>query len=213
MNVQKGDLTIIVLSDGAGSAQESEIGSRITCECTASLALNAFDRWFQQNVRNIVDEVLDNIIGELEKISDNQCQGFASTLLFVICDDEKYIAGHLGDGKIAKFNNGKVVAETSGYRGDFANTTVFTTSANAREKFEVTKGSIEQTTGFALMSDGAADTLFSNDTKEFAHAVSDLINILSKHSPNICLRVLNDLIKTGMQTNTSDDCAVALMAR
>ena len=152
------DTYVITLADGAGSARLSHYGAECVTKCIADELGSHFESYWDETEARIAKERLFHEISEsLQQIAEQQdCQlkDLASTLLAVAVKDERYIILHLGDGVIGYCKEGVLKVASAPNNGEFANTTVFTTSSDACSQMKVFRGPLNGINGFVLMSDG-----------------------------------------------------------
>jgi hypothetical protein len=89
-----GDVDVLVLSDGLGGLEHSEIGSLAACEAVIKASQNTnFDNYAPVD---FISKIYNNW-QELISLPENEC---AATCLFCIATKENVLAGQLGDGFI-----------------------------------------------------------------------------------------------------------------
>ena len=156
------DTYVITLADGAGSARLSHYGAECVTKCIADeLGLNFESYWDETEARIAKERLFKEISESLQEIAgqyDCQLKDMASTLLAVAVKDERYIILHLGDGVIGYCKEGVLKVASAPNNGEFANTTVFTTSSDACSQMKVFRGLLNGSNGFVLMSDGPEES-------------------------------------------------------
>ena len=153
----------IVLADGAGSASLSELGAELTCKSVLRTFHRDFEELFDMDPSLAKTKIIHSIrtrLGIKAKKFNQKKEELASTLLFVSIKNNKYIAGHIGDGIIGIIDEkGDAIVLSEPENGEFANTTYFTTSKNYKYHLRLYRGEIDNYNSFFLMSDGAAEGL------------------------------------------------------
>jgi Protein phosphatase 2C len=170
-DVDGNPVTILVLSDGAGSAAQAEVGSTLACETFAKLVADYISAGGR--VENISRDLAGRwIAGVLYRLSlkswhaELRPRDYACTLLTVISGTQATMFLQVGDGAI-------VISDgwTTSWRhvfwpqhGEFANTTNFITSEDVFEimDFLVTT---EPVVEIALFSDGLENMLLQKASK------------------------------------------------
>src|SRR5258708_4734397 len=100
-----GQLLVAVVSDGAGSASHSQLGSHIACEkfiAVVQVYLSTGGRVCDIN-RRLAEEWLQQVASEIEeraKASDHQTRDYACTLLAAIVSEDAAAFLQIGDGAI-----------------------------------------------------------------------------------------------------------------
>ena len=160
---------IVAISDGAGSACLSHLGSteaiRYLLELIPRSNLNLAEI-SKENVKEWLQKVLEHLqsVAEREK---SPLSEFACTLLFGIVAENQSIFCQIGDGGWVVVKNDELLAVTWPQMGQFANITTFLTTAGALDamQFEKIDGKLSALAGF---SDGL-QTLALNFTNRSAH--------------------------------------------
>ena len=127
----------------------------------------------RQRIHRHLIELLDRAAAR----HDCATNDLASTLLFVAHKAGRFVAGHIGDGVIAQLEaDGAPVTLSYPDNGEFANSTVFVTDPSALDKFRLFHGESDPNLiGFALMSDGCAESLYDKKTGRPATAIAKLL--------------------------------------
>ena len=104
---QKDNLSCATVCDGAGSADNSAIGARITADIACNLVVQNFDRYYLSSPHEVSAEVIDEALHEFESVAHEKAipiKTLACTLSFVAAKATrksiKYIGGNLGDGMV-----------------------------------------------------------------------------------------------------------------
>ena len=153
-------VTILVVSDGAGSASEAAIGSTLACETFAKLVADYISSGgLVDNIsRDLATRWLAGIVYRLSLKSwdeDKDIRDYACTLLAVICGEPTTVFLQIGDGAIV-ISDGWTTAWRYIFwpqHGEFANTTNFITSEDALDVLEFQK-TTEPVAELALFTDG-----------------------------------------------------------
>ena len=211
-----GSVTAAVVADGAGSASRSDIGAAVAADVVLDLLEQRFEWLAGAEETAIGEEIVSRIRDRFGAVASNlgiETKELACTLLFVAIDGEGYLSGHLGDGFIACQRGDTAIPFSIHERGEFANETVFVTSRGADTRLRVRKGSTEGIAGFALMTDGAAESLYSRHDGKIARAVAKMIGWLESSERDEAQDLLESSLKGPIRGHTSDDCSIALLCR
>ena len=177
---QSGNLNIIALSDGAGSAKYSHFGAEKSVKFVCEEFSKNFDGYFNQQDGNVVKSaILSKVRSRMIDLSnehDCEISDLAHTLLFVAIKDNNFILFHIGDGIIGCVKNGQIKVASLPTNGEFANVTVFATSDDALQNAKIIKGKIDQIEGFVLMSDGSSESFYDKQSKNLTKILLKLIN-------------------------------------
>lgn len=213
-------MACIALADGAGSRPRSEIGAEAVVRSTLRILSSQFDEIYRECEgaldmarRHIQSELLKSLSRAARK---EKCDisALASTLLFVAHKGSRFLAGHIGDGVIARIDDAGAPHTLSfPDNGEFANSTVFVTDPLAVERFRLIHGSAEVgASGFVLMSDGCTESLYNKRIGVPAAAISKLhawnLQLSRKKMDAILLANLQQTIAK----KSTDDCSLALLS-
>ena len=201
----------IVLADGAGTASLAKLGAELTCKSVLRMFDRYFDELFGTDSLLAKTKIIHRIrtrLGIKAKKYNQKKDELASTLLFVSIKNNKFIAGHLGDGIIGIIDEkGDTSVLSEAENGEFANTTYFTTSENYSYHLRLYRGEINNYNSFFLMSDGAADCLYHKKQKTFAPAIRSFSNWIEKYDvESVNQALLENMIKM-FPKYTTDDCS------
>ncbi|MDZ8262563.1 PP2C family serine/threonine-protein phosphatase [Nostoc sp. ChiQUE01b] len=144
------DVIVGAVADGAGSAKNSDIGSKLAVETVLKcfFDINEFPQkqafsqpLSKEEAQKVFAEIVNQVITELHNQADKEdysVNDLACTLLFFIATPDWFAAMQIGDGFIV------VRSQESEYKllfqpdkGEFANETTFITSTNALEEMQV----------------------------------------------------------------------------
>ncbi|HWH87878.1 MAG TPA: PP2C family serine/threonine-protein phosphatase [Pseudomonas sp.] len=212
-------VTCVALADGAGSRARSEVGAQVAVTATlAYLCKNFESLWLNMDKHNtkaaqrLVHRCLDAFRRKSAKLGCKN-DDLACTLLFVAYSQGRYIAGHLGDGVIASVDaDGRLQTLSVPENGEFANTTWFLTDPKAIPKLRLYRAKVETPMGFAIMSDGTAESLYQKSSAAPAQAVRTLLDWNATLPGKKFKAVLNENLQTSIARKTSDDCALGLIS-
>lgn len=213
-------LACIALADGAGSRALSEFGAEAAVKTTLRFLAQHFDALWTQAEHDdaaVAGQLLDACLAALcRKARRLQCrpEDLACTLLFVAHRGGRYLAGHLGDGFIARLTEeGGVEALSHPDNGEFSNTTVFVTDPAAARRLRIVRGTQAGSVGFAIMSDGTAESLYQKASR--APAVGALEKLLGWNASlarGEMEKILAANLEQAFARRSSDDCSLALLS-
>lgn len=213
-------MACIALADGAGSRQKSQIGAEAVVRSALQILESQFDEIYSICERDkvaaqrYIHQKLITVLQHKAVKHDCEVNELASTLLFAAHKQGRLIAGHIGDGVIAQVDsdgNAKTLSHPE--NGEYANTTAFVTDSLAEERLRLFHCQLDaRVVGFALMSDGCAESLYDKQSGNPATAVSKLITwnaMLSRKGINT---VLISNLEKSFSRKSSDDCSLALLS-
>ncbi|OYQ78712.1 hypothetical protein B9T19_07645 [Ignatzschineria sp. F8392] len=215
-SIQEDEVYIIALADGAGSARYSHIGADSTVRNAAHYLSRNFDIIYNSDNAFIVKQnIINNILEELNAISLAQnisLKDLASTLLLVAVKGDNFIIFHIGDGVIGYLKDEELKIASHPENGEFANSTIFTTSTQVIRDSKIIKGNLSGIEGFVLMSDGSADSLYSKTQKKLAPIISRLMQLSRTSNREILELALLDSFTNNVRKKTLDDCSINMMS-
>lgn len=211
------DVYVITLADGAGSARLSHYGAECVTKCIADeLGGNFESYWAETEGRIAKERLFQEISGSLQQIAERhncQLKDLASTLLAVAVKDERYIILHLGDGVIGYSKEGLLKVASAPNNGEFANTTIFTTSSDACSQMKVFRGLLNGINGFVLMSDGPESCLYDKKSNELANGLLQILEDASGEDLKEVTEGIEEAMDTVITKHTLDDCSLAFMVK
>ena len=217
---RKVDMGAVALADGAGSRAQSQFGAEAVVRASLRLVTTEFDALYERFVqdpaaaRSFIHERLMRALKRQAKRLDCEVDALASTLLCAAHKGDRYLAFHLGDGVIVSVD-GAGAAQTLSHpdNGEYANTTYFVTDAAAQDRIRLYYGEEpSRVTGFALMSDGCAETLYDKRTGSPASAVSKMVTWTRDLKRAAAMAVLDGNMERVFTKKSADDCALVLLA-
>ncbi|MFS0576646.1 PP2C family serine/threonine-protein phosphatase [Sporosarcina sp. 179-K 3D1 HS] len=204
----------IILADGAGSYEHSHLGAERVVTKLAYYLCDRFDRLNTLESRDIAGELhayLHEQLNVLVLDHDRNKEEFSSTLLFVVTKGEDYIAGHVGDGIIVKYEGGNTEILSEPENGLYENETYFVSMDALHEHFRIYRGTVKEDSGFAIMSDGSAASFYSKSQGLDTQNLGVIIDHFQKATTNTFSEDLNALL-IALIENTDDDCSIAVLA-
>lgn len=204
----------ISLADGAGSALKPEIGADIATKQVNKTVTKHFDYIFESDIFSASHKLTHAIrtaFGIYAKRYNCKIKDLATTLLFACVKDDKFIAGHIGDGILAFLKNDELVVVSPPDNGEFVNETYFITSNSYKNRFRLFKGNLNEIEGFVLMTDGTCESLFDKREKKLAPVVFTLFEWLDNYSTEEVNSALKENFEGIIRKKTTDDCSIGLL--
>lgn len=171
IRTKEGQVVVVVVCDGAGSAAHSEIGSWLASTTFMELVEVHFEDGGRlvdidrTTVADWVGRTADRLIARAKE-DENLPKDYSCTLLAAVVGDEAAVFVQIGDGAIVVSHG-----EEDGWNwvfwpqhGEYANQTVFVLSANAVDElqFDLAPRRIDE---FAVFSDGIERMVLHGATK------------------------------------------------
>ena len=216
---ESNEVTCISLAKGAGSRAKSEIGAQVAVTATLGFVCKNFESLWQnmdkhnaKAAQRLVNRCLDAFRRKSAKLGGD-INDLACTLSFVAYSRDRYLAGHLGDGVIASVDaDGQLQALSHPENGELAHTALFLTDHKAASQLRLYRGQIEASTGFAIMSDGSAESLYEKSSGVPAPAIQQLLELNATLPRKKMKDVLGDNLQQSIASQTEDDCSIGLLS-
>ena len=158
-------------------------------------------------LKHIEEKLESHAIDKEYKLKD-----LSSTLLFVAVKKKQCIFGHIGDGVIGILDNQDNLQVISlPENGEYANSTFFTTSTDYKDRLRIKTGTLTQTTGFILMSDGAGESLYNKRKQSLSSGNKTMINWLKEYEEKEVKEALHKNLEQVLSKRTTDDCSIGIM--
>ena len=211
----KGNFYGLSLADGAGSCKHSDIGAEyITKKILYFLNSKFLYISKKKNPNNYILNFIEKELNLLSYQKNILLKDLSSTLLFVVIKNNKFIIGHIGDGVIGVLDkNNKLKTLSKPMNGEFSNSTFFTTSTYYKYRLRVIKGSIKESVGFILMSDGTEESLYDKQKELLIDSNKTIIHWLDKNSEVKVEDGLYQNLKQVISKQTTDDCSIGIMKK
>ncbi len=212
---------VICIADGAGSAKFSEHGAQAVVNAGCNFAIDLLSAGHASTPSLDADLLHAYLVEELSKAAARlgcDIKDLASTFLCVAVTERFFVAVQIGDGVIGAERNMELEVVTLPDNGEFANVTTFVTSKDAASSMQVVSGEIEDYSGFILMSDGTADSLYNYESRALARACRALLRIVSD-TPTYAVanpahkKELKRIMDLQVREGTDDDCSIGILAR
>lgn len=222
MYLSRGGVQAMCLADGAGSAQHSEHGAEaLVNEGCRLLAERFTDLVNSDDGLQVKLDILQRLLDRLKAIAGRRewkLEDLAATFLAVAVSGNRFVIAHVGDGVIGYVKDGELRVASAPDNDEFANQTTFVTSEDAAARMRVSRGSLDGVSGFVLMSDGTASSLYNWRTKELAPACAKLVTFVgsapTRQVNNPAHRkYLRRLIDNRIRRATKDDCSIGILGR
>lgn len=214
-SLKRNGATVIALADGAGSAALSHLGAETATKTIAHELADHFDDLIQNpDGQAVKEQVLQVLLDALNQTAEsNQCslQDLACTLLVTAIKEDAFLLIHLGDGIVAMVKNQQLKLASAPDNGEFANSTYFVTSKSALRHMKLFKGSTQDFSGFALMSDGTAESFYHRKSGRLSTGVKKMLDLSALLSDQKYDEFLDASFKQVIRNNTQDDCSIAII--
>ena len=213
---QTNGVSVIALGDGAGSRPLSQHGSRTITEATCEFLCSNFYEVVSLPLDAVQDTLCSHLFKSLSDTADavhGTPGDLASTLLFVGTSGDSTIVGHIGDGVIVGLSKDGMELVSLPERGEFANHTLFFGGPETWTNLRIQRFASRKHSGYALMSDGAADSLYQRQSGAIAPAVRQMADWLLDHPASVVESAIHENLSDVIRQRTFDDCSLGIMHR
>jgi len=202
---------VAVLCDGAGSAVHSELGAReVSRAVCCFLAENSEQDLDPQRIIACALEPIKALATAMEA----EPRDFACTLVAVKVIGDCAFLYHLGDGAIIASRAGEARVASRPSRGEFANSTVFVTSADAVAALRIRTIPLDPTTRtIVLTTDGLQDLFLDNATGEASQVCEQMATWHDADLPQVVADKLDASLRDFFLPRTHDDCSMVVARR
>ena len=227
MEVGEGEVVVVAVADGAGSALRSDEGSQIAADAAVAAIVDTINQQPEAALGERLAESLARDAIKRAKIEVErygQCnevpeRELASTLIVAFASDDLMTAAQVGDGAVIAFNVESAAAKTlcEAHSGEYANETTFITSHSQPDEIAfVGHASGYDYDALALITDGLQNLALNMPEREaFMGFWTPMLNDLAQtDEPDAVPARLHDFISGDrVQSRTSDDVTIAIAAR
>lgn len=219
------EIFVAIVSDGAGSAANSQAGAKLACETLVRDLKSHFAGGGTLNhlTKDFIGEWVDKfqfLINGFADDAEMKAQDFACTLLASVVGQDRAAYFQIGDGAIIE----SVSSEKDLYRcvcwpqqGEYANTTNFLTDTDAKEKIfcELKPAIVNEV---ALFTDGIQSLVLDYRTQSahspfFASLFAWLRPRLTGYSHELSESLIQYLNSDKVNARTDDDKTLILATR
>ncbi len=217
-----------VVSDGAGSAKHSKIGSKLLTfkfsESLINLSDHISSRGWDFEYEEFILDAIDNFREELkQKAKTEDLREYHCTLVAILMGESEGLSIHLGDGanfggSITLSGENKVSLSKDTYislpeNGQYANETFFVTEQDWKNHLRIER--IKNIDWFVSATDGGTALAMINDKEPKPGFIKPVIQKLTNESSEKNRNMLLKVILSDLQANklTSDDKTLAIIYR
>lgn len=210
--LSRGNVSVIVLADGAGSRSRSDVGATIATQCTASLVCKNFEEFYSLPAPELTQQIAQTVTNEMAKTQIPLYDLACTMLFFAAHRDGRYIAGHIGDGVIIKAQLPDGEAEIfSNQENDLElNQSYYICRRDAPERLRIQRGKLEGSGVILMTSDGASDYICAERRRmtEFAQKTARATNQMFRFGAN---SELKSILKEDAAKHSIDDLGFAVL--
>ena len=221
-----GQVAIVAVADGAGSAPRSDEGSKIAVNAAVTTIADginkhpaaAFGEHLAESlVRNAIEGAKDAVVRHARRLNVSPHE-LASTLIVAFASDSLVTAAQVGDGAVIAFNmDGGAKTLCAAHTGEYANETTFITSrSKPHEIASVGHASGYEYDRMALITDGLQNLALKMPEREaFLGFWEPMLNDLAQtDEPEAVSERFHAFISgERVQSRTGDDVTIAIAAR
>ena len=220
-----GNVAVIAVSDGAGSARHSQHGSRAAC----TAAVESLNRQLNRNpsiaikrhllrsalhraVRNARQKVIHTARRNDAAHPITAVREYACTIMLAVLSKEFIGIAHVGDGCVVAGDGREWRLLSAPDNGEFANETRFLTDPRNLPRVQVISDSGVDC--LAVITDGLQDVALSRGETPYERFWTPLYNALNRTLEVPADSLLESLLgRVGQSGRASDDCTIVVCTR
>lgn len=202
---KNGQYSAVVLCDGAGSVEKSELASELVTEQLPKYLCDNFKEFYGENDEKLSLELI-NYLRELSAVNNIKLD--CTLLAIVTNNDDRDLIIHVGDGAV--FSNKDGVNNIVSYpeNGEESNITYFLSGNNLKSHIHIYRGNAD---AYLLTSDGISGLLY--DTNGVKEAVPIMFNWICKADETTVEEKIRNETERFFKQYTLDDISVAILKK
>ena len=201
--------TVLVVSDGVGSCQNSALGSKAVCRAVAESLhdyMNAGGR--SADIKDVLRLIHARWLFNLSPLVADTC---CATVLFALVQPDRITTGRLGDGMICAAIDGREIVITDSKENSFSNVTQCMRYGFRYEDWDIQEFRDPEFDFLVLATDGVADDISQNE-KKFGFSRKFALEYLAEKPRLRSLRI-RQMLDSWPVPHHSDDKTVACIVR
>lgn len=204
-----------VVCDGAGSAALSRHGADAVSRHMSSFLLDHASDLLEHRIsaKQVIAAARSSVAAQ-QQAHGGSLGDYACTLVAVLLTDAHVVLVHTGDGLIAHLETSAIGVLSAPENGPSRSHTYFVTSVNAAAHTRVSVLPLDvNTTGFAVLSDGAGDVLYDRRAGSVSPVLEQMASWLGAAPEDEVQKGLQQAIEDHFLSRTHDDCSLILLRR
>ena len=206
--VDENGVAVIFLASPGGMTEPPGFYTELAAEAAAALMTERFDELFASEDDHIKEALLvkirEGLQGKGIELSGTDC-----ALLFVAVKENRYLAGHMGGGLIARFNGSCSVL--SNPENDLSRKrTYYSAEDYIMKNLRIYEGDLQEPIGFILMSEGACQSLYEYSTGNLSSACDTFFAWLKEYEEEQVSEALEENINKYFLKNMKGDISLVL---
>lgn len=199
------------LCDGAGSAENSELGAAAVADAVCEfLAGHPGVAPESQEVLKIARAAADSAAAR----HGGELASYACTMLAVLVARNQLTTFHLGDGVIVAGVAGRPAVLSAPDRGEYANTTYFVTDTRAEQHLRIQFLRLNDTVrSVVLMTDGPQRVLLQSRTGKVSQVVEGVACWHDQAGHAVATDALETTVSQKIAPRAQDDCSLIVARR
>lgn len=228
--LNRNQVYVVSLSDGAGSKKYSHIGAEIATKKICELVVDHFDEYmlllekngvdhnqFEKQIDELKRKIIEPIAKDLSAYAIKENIAYTDlscTLLFFAYKNDHYIQGHIGDGAIGivygSHESRHVEISSKPENGSQPNITFFITDQDVYEHMRLAGGKTHNINGVILMSDGPSELLYDK-TYGFNKNTIKLFDNFNYVEPSSYKKSLEGFLANTVAKVSDDDLSLNIL--
>ena len=191
-------VSVVSLADPAGVAENLGSSAELAAEAVAAIMAEYFEELYVSKDDFIKKSITEKIKQAFQR-EGNKFSNLDGSLLCIAVKENRYLAGHVGGGLIARLNGSCwVLSEPETENHDMTNLRIY-------------KGDLQEPFGFMLMSNGACQSLYDGSTYKLSSACDTFFEWLKEYDEETVSEALTENINKYFLKDTKGDISVVVM--
>ena len=222
-----GQVVVVAVADGAGSAPRSDEGSRIAVGAAIASIVDGINKrpaavfgesMAESLVRDAIKRAKDDVV-RYSRRQNVDARELASTLIVAVASDSLLTAAQIGDGAVIAFDSraGAAITLCAAHTGEYANETTFITSHSRPDRVAyVGHASGKDYDALALITDGLQNLALKMPEREaFMGFWNPILNdlVYTDEPEAVPARLHTFISSERVQSRTTDDVTIAIATR
>ena len=207
-------VSVVVISDGAGSCARSGEAARLVVDWAAIYIPVHFEMLYEMTQeRTSALHLVRRSAFCLHQAGLIPEESYCTLLFVAVHEDGRWLCGHVGDGAIIRRDAEGSRIMSYPENGEYRYETFFINEPEARaaQHLRMSCGILQSETSFLLTSDGCEDLLCQWDTRQPAPAAEAMCSWLADYEEEVVQEALRKDLSERFSQRSDDDLSIALL--
>ena len=206
------NISVAILADGAGSKKYGGTTAACVIKYIEQYCVDKADRddFLDCIKAGLFPYVNKELVNMIQK-TNSEIDDYGATMLFVIVYDNKYVAGHVGDGVVLFKNSSAFKVLSMPENGEYVNQTYFVPVITKPDHFRMYEGVLGNEFCFILSSDGISGTLYNPLNNQVSRVCEQLYYWCKNYEPEKCDEILQENLAKVFDKYSDDDMSIVVL--